>query len=419
MRSVCVLVLSALALLALPGRVEATRGQFDVPAAACTSDGDSAPAIEQFLTKVPNGSVVTFPEDAMCKVARTVDLGVPSAGGSQRTDTTYDLRGATIFREDEPSCEHIDDCNGPVVAINLVHSVTLQGGSVRGGLGVDGLPQFDATREHDHGIAVHGSVDVTLFGLHVSNVSGDCVDVDKQKKDVSTNIRVIGTPGAPFTCEVTGRQGVSANSVTGLRVQGVTFDRIASTGVDLEPRRHGYIDTALVKENRFGWMGNYAIAGIGASETWKSIAIEDNVQTDPDPGHAGEAFLRAGNSFDRGPLAVTGNRIRNRIQINHTFGTAKDNVLVAGPAAPRCMFELFNDPPFKVASSNQHPARVKLTCGLEGKIAAGGIERKARELLKFLVPVAVVLLVAVVALVVWLRRRRRAQGASPPAAPAA
>ena len=403
-RAVVVAALWASAVLAFPGRAEAARGQYDVPAAACTADGDSAPAIEEFLATVPNESVVTFPRDAMCRVERTVDLGVPPAGASQRTDTTYDLRGATIFREVEPSCQHIDDCNGPIVAINLVNAVTLQGGSVKGGLDVDGLPQFDATREHDHGIAVHGSVDVTLFGLHVSNVSGDCVDVDKQKKDVSANVRVIGTPGAPFTCEITGRQGVSANAVTGLRVQGVTFDRIASTGVDLEPRRHGYIDTALVKENRFGWMGYYAIAGIGASETWKRIAIEDNVQTDAD--HVGEAFLRAGNSFDRGPLEVSGNRIRNRIQVNHILGTASGNTLVAGPGGPRCMFELFNDPPFEVASSNRHPAGVQLTCALEGKIAAGGIERKARKLLKLLIPVAVVLLVVVVALAVWFRRRR-------------
>src|SRR5207247_5167700 len=117
-----------------------------------------------------------------------LDLGAPPSGEQVRADVTYDLRGATIFRTEEPSCQKLDECNGPVVALNLVQGVTVQDGSVQGGLQVEGLPSFDATREHDHRVAVHGSSDVTLFGLHVSNVAGDCVDVDKQKKATSSNV---------------------------------------------------------------------------------------------------------------------------------------------------------------------------------------------------------------------------------------
>jgi hypothetical protein len=351
--------------------------------------------------------VVQFPKDARCQVARTVDLGVPPAGESKRDHTVFELNGATIFRTSEPSCRKIDDCNGPVVALSLVDGVTLQGGSIRGGQHVDGLPRFDATREHDHGIAVHGSMNVILFGLHISDVAGDCVDVDKHKKDVAGNVRLIGTPGRPFVCEGAGRQGVSGNAVIGMSIQGLTFDRIASTAVDLEPRHSGYIDTAEVRSNRFGWVGNYAIAGIGGSPTWKDVRIEHNVQTDPQ--HPGDAFLRAGNSFDRGPVVVVGNRIRSRIQINHTSGSAGGNVLLAGPDRPKCMFELFNDPPFVVADSNRHPRGVQLTCALEGKIANGGIRGTAKKLRKYLVPALVVVAVLVVAgaalLVAWRRRR--------------
>jgi hypothetical protein len=298
-----------------------------------------------------------------------------------------------------------------VIALSLVDGVTLQGGSVQGGQHVDGLPEFDATREHDHGIAVHGSMNVSLFGLHISDVAGDCVDVDKQKKDDAGNIRLIGTPGRPFVCEDAGRQGVSGNAVTGLRIQGLTFDRIASTAVDLEPRHSGFIDTALVRDNRFGWVGNYAIAGIGGGETWKDVRVEHNVQTDP--RHAGDAFLRAGNSFDRGPLVVVGNRIRARIQLNHMSGTAAGNVLLSGPDAPKCMFELFNDPPFEVAESNRHPRQVELTCALEGKIAQGGIRSTAKKLRKLLVP-GLIVLALLIAIAVWLlvRRRRRRRAAT-------
>jgi hypothetical protein len=389
--------------------------QFQVPDSACVTDGDSAPAIEQFLATVPNGAVVLFPRNAKCEVARTVDLGVPPTGQSKRERTTIDLNGATIFRTTEPSCKKIDDCNGPIVALNLVDTVTLEGGSVQGGQHVDGLPQFDATREHDHGIAVHGSVNVTLFGLAVSDVAGDCVDVDKQKKDDAGNVRLIGTPGRPFTCEGAGRQGVSANAVTGLRIQGLEFDRIASTAIDLEPRRHGFIDAAVVQDNKFGWVGNYAIAGIGGSETWKDVRVEHNIQIDPN--HPGDAFLRAGNSFDRGPVVIVRNRIRARIQLNHTSGTAANNILLPGSSV-KCMFELFNDPPFEVASSNKHPASTELTCALEGKIANGGIVGTAKKLRKYVVPVivAMVLVVAiVVVLLVRRRRRKRSSGApSPP-----
>jgi hypothetical protein len=405
-RFALLVVLAALFAGVVPAHASAqTPRAFEVPASACVEDGDSAPAIEEFLSTVPNDTVVVFPKDAMCQVERTVDLGVPAPAQPKRDHTTIDLNGATIFRTTEPACTKIDECNGPIVALNLVNGVTLQGGSIRGGLHVEGLPEFDATREHDHGIAVHGSLNVTLFGLHVSDVGGDCVDVDKQKKNVSANIRLIGTPGRPFLCEGAGRQGVSGNAVTDLRVQGVTFDRIASTAVDLEPRHHGFIDTAVVANNRFGWVGSYAIAGIGGSETWKNVTVQRNVQTDPD--HPGDAFLRAGNSFDRGPLLIARNRIRARIQVNHMSGSAAGNVLLPGHRV-KCMFELFNDPPFQVAESNMHPTSTELTCGLEGKIANEGIVGTARKLQKYVVP-AIVAVMVLVALAVWLvlRRRRR------------
>jgi hypothetical protein len=409
---------AALVALALPGAARADQ-PFQMPPSTCRADGDSAPAIEQYLAGVPNNSVVLFPKDARCQVERTVDLGVPAPAQPQRDHTTIDLNGATIFRTTEPACTKIDECNGPIVALNLVNSVTLQGGSVQGGQHVDGLPEFDATREHDHGIAVHGSLNVNLFGLHISDVGGDCVDVDKQKKDVAANIRLIGTPGRPFVCEGAGRQGVSGNAVTDLRVQGLQFDRIASTAIDLEPRHHGYIDTALVLDNRFGWIGSYAIAGIGGSETWKDVKVEHNVQTDPK--HPGDAFLRAGNSFDRGPLTITDNRILARIQLNHMSGSAAGNVLLPGGSV-KCMFELFNDPPFEVAESNRRPAGTELTCSLEGKIANGGIVGTARKIKKYVVPLIVVAVLLIAAAVVWFvlhRRRRRSSPHHPPERPPA
>jgi hypothetical protein len=399
----------AAALLAVPAPAVAV-DEYALPPEACTETGDSAAAIEAFLATVPNGAVLTFPPQARCRVERTVHLDVPPDGEPVRAETVVELRGATIFRDQEPFCEEgeRDGCNGPIVSLNLVEGVILQHGEIRGGLLVEGAPTYDPTYEHDHGVSVHGSRGVTLLSLTIGNVGGDCVDIDKQDRDEAVRISIIGTDGAPFVCEAAGRQGISANAATDLRVQGVTLDRIAASGIDLEPRRSGYIDTALLEDNRFGWITNYAIAGIGAGQTWKDVTVRGNVQTDPD--HPGLGFLRTGNSFDRGPLVMTGNRMLNRVQLNHTSGGASDNVLLP-PADVECMFELFNEPPFEVAG-NEHPRRVEEVCAFSGPIKDPTREQ-LKQLRRFALPLliggAAVVALAVAGGVLFVRRRRLAR----------
>jgi len=290
-----------------------------------------------------------------------------------------------------------------MVVLSLVNGVSLENGTVEGGYHTSGLPNFDSTREHDHAIVVHGASHVRLSGLTVRDVAGDCVDVDRQKRTDTSRVTIVGTQGAPFTCTGTGRQGISANSVTGLRIEGVTFDRIAASGVDLEPRRHGFLKDVMVIGNRFGWIGNYAIAGIGSSPTWQDVTVADNAQTDP--AHPGLGFLRAGNSFDRGPLTMTGNRMVNIVQINHTSGRATGNTLVGRPGFD-CWFELFNHPPFQV-QGNSHPQRVSETCSKLGKIA-GSVRPIVRKLklIAIFIGIAVLVLGVVVGLLVRRRQRR-------------
>jgi hypothetical protein len=240
---------------------------------------------------------------------------------------------------------------------------------------------------------------VQLFRLSIRDVGGDCVDVDRHDKVDTRDVAI-----ERLTCTGAGRQGVSANAVAGLRILRSTFDRIAATAVDLEPRQSGFIRQALVAQNRFGWVGNYAVAGIGSSSTWSDVRVADNVQTDAD--HPGLAFLRAGNSFDRGPLTITGNRMRAAVQINHTSGSATGNLLLSRPPGG-CLFELYNDPPFH-ARGNVVPAGISQTCPFQGKIAVHTRRQRVEHALKvgLVVVIAVALVLAAVALVLLFRRRR-------------
>jgi hypothetical protein len=228
-------VVAGVLLIATPA-VRAGGVAVELPSDACSADHDSAPAIEGFLSRTPNGVSVQFPAGGRCVVARTLDLSIPPSGSTVREDTEFHLNGATIFRTDEPSCRKIRECNGPVVSLHDVRHVVLEDGVIAGGGATDGLPSFDATREHDHGVAVHGASGVHVFRLTIRDVGGDCVDVDRHDKVDTSDVAI-----EQLTCTGAGRQGVSANAVTDLRVLRSTFDRIASTAVDLEPRRSGHI----------------------------------------------------------------------------------------------------------------------------------------------------------------------------------
>ena len=372
-----------------------------MPTSACSETSDSAPAIQAFLATVPNGSTVTFPAGARCLVAATLDLGIAPTGQPQRADTTYDLNGATIFRIAEPAACDKPGCNAPLVDLERVQNVTVRDGTIRGGVPspIEGPPAYDPAIEHDHGIAVHGDAGVTLTGLTIRNIGGDCVDVDEDSTThtPSTNITIDGSSTAPFTCAEGARQGISANDVDGLSITDVTFELISHSGVDLEPHKHGYIKNVEVRGCRFGWVGGYAISGHGSGEVWSGVTIADNAQTDP--AHPGLGFLRAGNKFVRGPITVTGNTMAASAQVTNTSGTGSGNRIAAGADVP-CLFELDDSERFHV-EGNTVPAGAKQSCIVKHVAAAS----RSPWILIGVVAAAAVLLAGL-----FLLRRRRASG---------
>jgi len=361
MRRPTLLPAIALALLAVGGPARANTA-LEIPVSACSETGDSAPAIQAFLATVPNGSTVIFPAGARCRVATSLDLGIAPTGRPQRTDTVYDLNGSTIFRTTEPAACDKPGCNAPLVDLERVQRVSVQDGTIEGGVAapVDGPPAYDPAIEHDHGIAVHGDTGVMLTGLTIRDIGGDCVDVDEDSTThtPSTDITIAGSATAPFTCAQGARQGISANDVDGLSIAGVTFDLISHSGVDLEPHKHGYIRNVEIRACRFGWVGGYAISGHGSGEVWSDVTIAGNVQTDP--SHPGLGFLRAGNKFVRGPITVTGNVMAASAQVTNTSGTGSGNSVAAG-ADVSCLFELDDSGRFHV-EGNTVPAGAKQSC---------------------------------------------------------
>lgn len=358
--------------LCLSGEVTGSCESLDEPLALppelCIAGGDSAPGIEAFLASVPRGSTVQFPEGASCRVEVTLDLGVAPAGEAGRTDTSYDLNGATIFRAHEPSCPETRFCNGPLIDLTGVSGVALFGGSVVGGLVRGTEPDFDPTRATNHGVEVHESSQVLLSDLTIRNVGGDCVDVDGQgdgggrKEPVpSVDVTIMDS-----VCDGAGRQGISGGAVDGLLIQGVTFDWIARSGVDLEPGPSKDIRNVTIRDNTFIYVSNFAVAGVGAGDVWENVVVEGNLQLGcpaqvPEANCFSRGFLFVGNSLPRGPLTVVDNVVNGESTIKHTSGKASGNAMTGNPKSTDCMFTLIDSPEF-TASENTPVKGVDEVC---------------------------------------------------------
>jgi hypothetical protein len=340
------------------GSCESLAEPVALPPELCIADGDSAPGIEAFLATVPRSSTVQFPAAASCQVELTLDLGVPPAGEATRTDTTYDLNGATVFRTEEPSCPETRFCNGPLIDLTGVSGVTLFGGSVVGGMARGSEPDFDPTRATNHGVEVHESSQVVLANLTIRDVGGDCVDVDGQgdgggRKEPVPSVDVTITDSV---CDGAGRQGISGGAVDGLLIEGVTFDWIARSAVDLEPGPSKDIRNVTIRDNTFIYVSNFAVAGVGAGDVWENVVVEGNLQLGcpaqiPEANCFARGFLFVGNSFHRGPLTVVDNLVNGGVTIKHTSGEASGNTMTGNPKSTECMFTLIESPEF-TASEN-------------------------------------------------------------------
>ncbi|MCA1726615.1 MAG: right-handed parallel beta-helix repeat-containing protein [Actinobacteria bacterium] len=256
-----------------------------------------------------------------------------------------------MLRTVEPSCAQTRRCNAPIVDLSGTVGVTLRDGAIRGGFAVGDRPRYDATREKDHGIRLHGVRDATLSGLTISNVGGDCVDVDRDGRNPSFRVLIAGSDARPFTCVRAGRQGISANAVEDLTIRQIRFDLAGQSFVDVGPQGRWKNDGILIESNVFGWAANRAVFATGPSRALHNVVVRNNVQTDA----RGRGFLLIGNPYARGPLTITGNRVAGSLRVVHMSGSARDNVMASNPRGVTCMFVVTEPPRFVVQGNRPGP----------------------------------------------------------------
>lgn len=316
-----------------------------MPQSVCDGE-DTAPAIEEFIARSGDVSTISFPPEATCRIAVSLDL-------SSRDGVTYDLAGAVLERTSAPPCEVRRTCDVALVLLQGVQDVTLRNGSLLGGMVRGDEPDYDPSRSKYHAIQLRSSIGVTLEDLVIRDHYADCVDVDGTQVDGPSRDVVI----RDVQCDGAGRQGISAGHVDGLLIEQVEFDWIARSAVDLEPGGSKAIRNVTIRESVFHWVTNFVLAGVGGSPIWENVTLEDNVmlgcsEMRGEGGCYGKGFVFVGNSFERGPLIVTGNQVINASTVKHTSGTFADNTMVENPKDLSCFVKVIEAEDFEVSGND-------------------------------------------------------------------
>jgi hypothetical protein len=132
-------------------------------------------------------------------------------------------------------------------------SLTIDGGYTRPGV-------HDTAIQWSHGIEILGTAGVTISDSTIRNVAGDCVYAGLGGQ------RATGVLVANLVCDGTGRNGVSAVAVNGIRVEGGSYRRSGHIPFDVEPNPgEGFgVDGALFTGATVGdYSGPVAFAIVG------------------------------------------------------------------------------------------------------------------------------------------------------------
>ena len=127
-----------------------------------------------------------------------------------------EIRSSTVGNGHRPNFRLT---NGTRIAFR---SLTIDGGYTRPGV-------HDTAIQWSHGIEILGTAGVTITDSRIRNVAGDCVYAGLRSQR-ATRVLV-----ANLACEGTGRNGVSAVAVNGIRVEGGSYRRFGHIPFDVEP----------------------------------------------------------------------------------------------------------------------------------------------------------------------------------------
>lgn len=328
MASLGILAMTMVVGLLMPGQV-AARGwkTVRVPSSIdATGRRDVSSALQAFINRVPNRRIIVFPDRA------TYRLGGDGIRLQGRHDLTF--RGRATLR--------VTGCDAADSAFSLVGStsgITIRDLTIAGGNHAGGTSRSHrGDCQHQHGIALYGASRVTVRKVRIRDLWGDCLYVGIDQGRWSRHIRFRDS-----TCRRNGRQGVAIVGGADVRVQRVTFDKIAMNVLDIEPNdgRGGATDI-LFADNRvtsFSHSDLYQSFLFGANGSLDAVVervtVRDNIVTrDTLLTLVGDEYTGFSGQRNRRDIVFTGNR--SSVSRSGPVLTFKhvDGVTVSGNSQP-------------------------------------------------------------------------------------
>lgn len=228
--------------------------------------------LNTFFAAQPNGAVITFPANACYIVNGTVQL-------VDRQNVTINGNGST-FKAVQVAADYTNRAQLLLLGGSgiTVRNLTLQG--------VNTQASFDGKHEWDHNLAIKGTQNVLLDGIHGRNAFGDFIDIAPDTRRVTNSDGTGGILAKGVTIQnsdmdISGRNGVSCTGCEDITVRNNTFSRIGYQGIDVEIEASKWYGRNIkVIDNTFS--GGVQLSMFNASATGSDttdITVSGNVMT--------------------------------------------------------------------------------------------------------------------------------------------
>jgi hypothetical protein len=203
-----------------------------------TGRADVTKALQRFLAKVPDGSVIKFRPGGRYKVNGTISV-------NHRHGLTFDGAGALVFAPRRGSRDRSQFWIRDGSAITF-RNLKIRGANEKGGT-ADAA--YVAKLAKQHGLRFEGVNGAEVDHVTVTNVYGDFVYVGLDSHEVhSRNVWIHDS-----TFRNNGRQGVAVTAASGVIIERNTFRNTRRSTIDLEPTGHRWhVDHVFVLDNTVG-----------------------------------------------------------------------------------------------------------------------------------------------------------------------
>jgi hypothetical protein len=278
---------------------------------------ESTAALQSLIDATPDGGTVSLTAGACYGLSGTLYVGY-------RTNLTIDGNGATLQNG-------VGDGHRPIFLVDRGTGNRFIEMTIDGGYGNPGV--HDPNVQWSHGIELKGADAVTVDGITVRDVAGDCVYVG------GTSFRTTNTLVRNVICDGTGRQGVSVVAANNTRVEGGTWSLIGWIAFDVEPNDtggangvDGAVFTGAMVTGYYLDVGTIIGQAPVANVTWSSLTI-----TAPKGGRF--RALPSG-AWRRSNITISGNSASATVAGDAVYLENVDGATVANNSLPNSGFLL-------------------------------------------------------------------------------